>query len=181
MQNYKKNRRLIEITCNQCNTQFEKPISEYNRNVILNRRNFCSRSCAGKSISNINHLKSVNSHYDISQHSKNLIDEFTRFRYYFRNCNKREKDFDLTLQDLKDQWDLQKGICPYTNFQLLLFIPKNNHPYHLKASVDRIDNSKGYIKGNIEFISLPINYLKSDQLSKEETFKLLTNISSNFH
>ena len=89
--------------------------------------------------------------------------------------------FNLTLEDIKNQWDEQNGICPYTNFNLKLYKPKETCEYHLRASLDRIDSSKGYVKGNIEFISLPINYLKSDQLSKNEVFELLTRISSNFH
>lgn len=181
MQKYKQNRKLIEVTCDTCNTLFEKPISEYNRNLNLNRKNYCSRTCVGKSSKNINRLTNIDSRYDITKHSGNKNDEFTGFRYYLRNSKKRYKEFNLSLQDLKDQWELQKGLCPYTNFQLLLFKPKNNHPYHLRASLDRIDSSKGYTKDNIEFISLPINYLKSEHLSKDETFKLLAKISSNFH
>ena len=181
MQKYKMNRKLIEIRCDHCNNLFEKPISEYNRNIQVDRKNYCSRTCVGKSDRNIKHLKTYIKNYDISQHSKNKRDEYTGFRYYLRNCKKRIKDFNITLQDLKDQWELQKGKCPYTNFQLILFTPKNNNEYYLRASVDRIDSSKGYVKGNIEFVSLPINYLKSDKLSKEETFELLAKISSNFH
>jgi hypothetical protein len=36
------------------------------------------------------------------------------------------------------------------------------------ASLDRIDSSKGYIEGNIEFVCLAINYAKNG-FSKEET------------
>jgi len=181
MLKYKQNRKLISIKCDTCLIDFEKPLSEYNRNLKLNRKNFCSRSCCGKNSLNLSHLKNVKSSYDISQHSANQSDEFTGFRYYFRNAKGRFKDFNLTLEDIKNQWEIQKGKCPYTNFNLILYKPKEEHPYHLRASLDRIDSSKGYTKENIEFVSLPINYLKSDQLTKEKTLELLKVISFNFH
>jgi len=181
MKKYKQKRKLIKINCDHCNKEFSKPISELNRNKKLNRNNYCSRSCSGKSSSNLQHLKSIRSNYDISKHSKNRNDKYTGFRYYYRNCKGRFKDFDITLDDLLEQWHLQNGVCPYTNFNLILYKKNSNTPYENRASLDRIDSSKGYIKGNIEFISLPINYLKNNQLSKEQTKNLLAKISLNFH
>ena len=181
MLKYKQNRKLIEINCDHCDVKFEKPLSEYNRNLNLNRKNYCSRSCCGKSAFNLQFLKSLTPTNDISEYSNNRKDEYTGFRYYYRNAKSRFKEFDLTLQDIKDQWELQKGICPYTNFELLLYTTKVKNPYELRASLDRINSSIGYIKGNIEFISLPINYLKNDQLSKQEVFELLAKIAPNFH
>ena len=43
------------------------------------------------------------------------------------------------------------------------------------ASLDRIDSSKDYIKGNIQFISLAMNYMKA-QMSHEQTLELITTI-----
>lgn len=181
MLKYKQNRKLIEINCDNCDIKFEKPLSEYKRNLNLNRKNYCSRSCCGKSVTNLNHLLKLESSIDISEYSNNRKDEYTEFRYYYRNCKRRFKDFNLSLRDLKDQWEKQNGICPYTNFELQLVKPKSKISYELRASLDRIDSSLGYIKGNIEFISLPINYLKSDQLTKQEVFNLLAKITLNFH
>lgn len=46
-----------------------------------------------------------------------------------------------------------------------------------QASLDRIDSSKGYIKGNVQFIVAPINYMKST-LSDLEVKQFLKEISS---
>ncbi len=46
-----------------------------------------------------------------------------------------------------------------------------------KASLDRIDSSLGYIKGNIQWISLPINLMKAE-MSNEWTKNFLKQIST---
>lgn len=48
MLKYKRNRKLIQLTCDNCGKLYDKPITEYNRNIRLKRHNFCSRSCAIK-------------------------------------------------------------------------------------------------------------------------------------
>jgi len=166
-------KRLIKTTCAYCHKEFKKPVTEYNRNKKLGRPNYCSRNCSGKANS-----KNLTSTYDISQHAGNSRDEYSDFRYYYRNCHRRDKECTITLQDLKDQWKKQQGICPYTGTKLQLKTWSNKPEYTKQASIDRIDNSKGYIPGNIEFIALPINYLKADKLSKEETLNFIKQIST---
>jgi len=43
------------------------------------------------------------------------------------------------------------------------------------ASLDRIDNEKGYIKGNVRFVCLGINYMKNRR-ADSEVFELLDKI-----
>jgi hypothetical protein len=174
MEKIKGKRKLITITCDNCGISFDKPISEYQRNCKLNRRNFCSRSCCGKRKDN--HLLLS----EISQYRRK-IDEFTIFNYLLNSCRKRFKDFTLTLQDLKEQWELQNGRCPYTNIQLQIPTHNTKVSYECQASIDRVNNSIGYVKSNIEFVSLPINYLKNSRFTKEQTINYLQQISSNFH
>jgi hypothetical protein len=86
------------------------------------------------------------------------------FNYYLRKVVKNRQLVTIDSQYLKELWEKQKGICPYTNIKLKLqvlsqSIDKNN-PY-IYASLDRIDSSKGYIQGNVEFVSLGINLLKN--------------------
>lgn len=184
LKKYKQNRKLITIECDNCGIEFQKPLSEYNRNVNLNRKNYCSRFCVGQRIGNIEHLKYLRTNYHTSQYFRNYGDEYCGLRYYYRNCKKRFKEFNLTIEDLKEQWDLQNHICPYTGFNLFLYKYKPGHKtniiYEHRASIDRIDSNLGYVKGNIEFISLPINYLKSNHLSKQEVIDLLKKISSKY-
>jgi hypothetical protein len=46
-----------------------------------------------------------------------------------------------------------------------------------RASLDRIDSSKGYIKGNVEFVCLAINFAKND-FKKEEMKSFIKEIIS---
>jgi hypothetical protein len=179
MKKYKVNRKLTEFVCDHCGNLEKKPTSEYNRNIKLNRKNFCSRSCSftyGKKVGKIKPKPT----YNISEHSGNKKDSYTPFRYTFRCAQKRWKDFDLTLNDLKEQWELQKGICVYSKFNLEL--PKGTKKIHysIRASLDRIDSSKGYVKGNIQFVSTLINLMKSN-ISHCETLDFINKLVKNYN
>jgi hypothetical protein len=72
-----------------------------------------------------------------------------------------------------DDFNLPK-YCPLLGIKLVLNIgrPKGNSP-----SMDRIDNDKGYIPGNVCVISKEANRMKSN-LTKESLEKLLDYISN---
>ena len=178
MQKYKLKRKLVDFKCDYCGKKEYKPISEYNRNLSKNRKNFCSRSC---SVKYSNHIRvDFENFYDISKHSGNLRDSDTPFRYTYRNCKKRYKDFNLSIEDLKNQWELQKGICPYSKISLDLPEYKKRVHFSNRASLDRIDSSKGYVKGNIQFVSTLVNFLKSN-LSHEETLDFISTLVKNYN
>lgn len=48
---------------------------------------------------------------------------------------------------------------------------KAETPY--QASLDRIDSSRGYVKGNVEFVCLAVNFAKST-FSKEQMLEFFT-------
>ncbi len=174
MLKYKQNRKLIKITCDCCGIEFEKPESEYNRNIKFKKDNYCSRNCSGK-MCNKNKKQKGNPSNLISSNKR---DDYTPFRYYYRNAKRRTKDFDLTLEYLKELWEFQNGICPYTGISLILseYTTKHNNPIY-NASLDRIDSSKGYIKGNVQFISIAINYMKN-AMSHDDTISLCNIIAN---
>ena len=60
----------------------------------------------------------------------------------------------------------QNNRCALSNRPLVFNFQRNRGLEHT-ASLDRIDSSKGYIPGNIQFISAICNYAKND-LSHEE-------------
>lgn len=172
---YKQNRILRKVLCNNCGVEFEKPNSEIKRNLEKGRPNYCSRSCVAKKHGKEKASK-IKNLYDISIHAGCRKDEFTPFKYSLRCAKRRFKEVSISLQDLKQQWEIQNGKCPYTNLELILPTDSIKPNLIYRASLDRIDNSKGYIKGNIHFVSTPINYMKST-MSHKETIDFLKQIS----
>ena len=184
---YMQNRRLVTFICDNCGKEAQKPLSEYNRNIKLGRKNFCCRECAfeyGKRLHKGDPLtdKQIQSRNNIKNYCNNRIDELTPFRYSLRNAKKRFKEFHLTLEDLKQIWEQQAGICPYTGLKLELPTYTKCKNIWYRASLDRIDSSKGYVVGNVQFVSTPINLMKStmSDLETKQYLKLISFYTSHF-
>jgi hypothetical protein len=155
--------KTIEVKCCVCGKQFEREAKEVRRSEKLGRRIYCSRKCCGKD--NFENIPEDKRHARPENLiNGNRLDEFSPFRWHFRNCKRRIKGFELTLGDLKDQWEKQDGKCPYTGWKLKN-MPTSDHKDQLpltpdRASVDRIDSSKGYTRDNIQFVSVMAQYAK---------------------
>lgn len=93
--------------------------------------------------------------------------ENREFRVMFNSLKhgNNRKECEITIEELKNVWEKQNGVCPYTKIKLTLPISSSNpNPdiCYKMASVDRIDSSKNYTKDNIQFVSRNINYAKSN-------------------
>jgi hypothetical protein len=168
----------MEAIMKQC-LECKKDISDKIKNT-----KYCSLSCSTKN----NRLKVLQ--YDLPENHKRCgkcgnVKNFLEFRknknsafgysYFCKECDKsriflRDKrkillnaakkrakdnnlDFDLDINDI-----VLPDKCPILNIDLKFNEGKvKNNSY----SIDRIDNSKGYIKGNIQIISFKANTIKS--------------------
>jgi len=163
--------------CQNCGIEFEKPLTEITRNKKLNRPNFCSRTCVGKN--NVKNFGDRKNNYDISKHSGNRSDLYIKFKYHFRSVKKRFKDVEITIEDLEEIWNKQNGVCEFSGVQLILssYSKIEKNPIY-SASLDRIDSSKGYVKGNIRWVSRSINYMKNT-MSDNMVWELCNLIKNN--
>lgn len=172
-----------KVKCAECRTEFDKRTADYNWTERNKLRHFCSRSC---SITKGNKEMSMERRQQngdrIKIHSANRQDDYSAFKPYlskWRNSMVKHKDqIDIDLKYLRELWDVQNGICPYTRIKMLL--PRNTKEHMKlrslkKASLDRIDSSKGYLKGNVEFVCCAINYAKNS-FTREQMKEFLSEI-----
>lgn len=169
----KKKRKTAIVTCDNCKISFEKAVSEIKRTETKGKKHFCSLKCVGSG--NVNNLGEWKGKGDVSRlKSDNRKDSYSGLREFINRARQRKKLGNLTIEDLKEQWEKQNGVCPYTGTELILpnargkNIKGRNCELFELASLDRIDSSKPYEKNNIVFVSTPINYMKNS-MSEEET------------
>lgn len=86
------------------------------------------------------------------------------------NCKKDGKEFKLNLIAFRNLCRTQK--CPYTGIALTM--PRQGKPLSSDLTIDRIDNSKGYVKGNVMAISRCANNFKSIFENKTYPMDMLT-------
>jgi hypothetical protein len=158
------NMKFTKITCAYCGTEVEKPSKEINRQKRKGRESFyCNSVCSGKAgpTAHLREYDSTNTGNIIPGSSK---DEYSHLREHLRRAKSRDASTDLTLEYLDALWKSQEGRCVYTNVLLLSTSETSNYNY--MASLDRIDNSKGYKKGNVQFTSVSCNWLKNKETSE---------------
>ena len=114
-----------------CGKFFERRNAEANRSRKLGRKFFCSLKCYGVSqgkdnLSGVDEAVIKNNRQVINKFADNRRDSFTNFRYFLQRARSRFKKHEktrsnnITIEDLSDLWDLQKGICPFTGWKLEL-------------------------------------------------------------
>lgn len=116
----------------------------------------------------LNDLKNVPSRREQILEAQKKRDDINIVAYLIRGAKKRAKarglDFDITPADIE-----LIHTCP------ILGVPLKRHRGKMERnsySLDRIDSSKGYVKGNVRIISWWANYLK-EKLTLEQAKKLV--------
>ena len=169
---------LEKCTCETCGKDYEIRRAEANRKRKLGSSFFCSLSCSGKKKRHNPAAKSEKNAEHLRKLSGNRADEFSPFRELLKRCKMRKKQCSLTLKDMKEQWEKQEGLCPYLKQPLVLPTTDYSHDTsnpNLLASVDRIDSSKGYEPGNIQFVSMTLNFAKN-KFSEETLLDLMERV-----
>ena len=74
-----------------------------------------------------------------------------------RHAISKGLDFNLTTEYLKKLWESQDGKCKYSGRILGTIGDGFDSP-----SIDRIDSSKGYVEGNVQWLCWGVNNMKSN-------------------
>lgn len=86
----------------------------------------------------------------------------TRWRMIVRGAEKKGLPFDLTIEYAWRLFVRQEQRCALTGLPLAM--PRNHKlaAGSYTASLDRIDSTKGYLRGNVQWVHLIVNDMKSD-------------------
>lgn len=71
----------------------------------------------------------------------------------------RNIEFDISIEYAWELFEKQNRKCALSN-EFLLFYSSNNNKSLTTASLDRIDNNKGYINGNVWWVHKTVNRMK---------------------
>lgn len=109
----------------------------------------CKRICGGKN----------------SQYNRDLYGY--AFKFIEKRAKKLNKEFNITYDYICDLWEKQNKKCALSGVPLTLPSTFNEWKNWIHtASLDRIDSSKGYIKGNVQWIHKELQRIKMN-LSEE--------------
>ena len=101
----------------------------------------------------------------LDSYGENIMDVWLRKSTIPKGC---KKELNVSIEYLREIWEKQEGICPYLGIKLTInTYGKIKKDPVTSASLDRIDSSKGYVKGNIQWISRSMNYLKNDMTEQQ--------------
>lgn len=99
------------------------------------------------------------------------------FNQLSQSAKKRDIVVNITVEDLINQWEKQKGICALSKVKLIL--AEGYIEQHIErkttASVDRIDSNKEYTIDNIQFVHKDVNRMKSN-FTEEKLIRLCKQI-----
>jgi hypothetical protein len=87
------------------------------------------------------------------------------------SAKNKNYQFSINRDDLKELWDSQKGLCAYTQWEMSPMTGDEK-----LVSIDRIDSSKGYIKGNLQLTCWCVNRAKST-LGEIEFLKMCKSVA----
>jgi hypothetical protein len=166
----------IEINCGNCSNIFYCQKKEYTRQIKNNRTIFfCGLSCArvygNKNMNKETRAKITENIKKINQ--GNQYGKKGKFTFYLNKARNRHKNFDLDELFLNSIWN---GKCALSNISIFL---KDKLPNNLTtASLDRIDSSQGYIKGNVQFVAYGLNLAKN-KFKDDEIIRLINEIKKN--
>lgn len=77
------------------------------------------------------------------------------------------REFKITKNDLTQLWLLQDGKCKMSGIAMQTASGTIAARNHMRVSIDRIDNAKGYTKRNIQLVVWQYNNVKATDTNEE--------------
>lgn len=151
----------VEFNCNLCGKISYRRKKWHEKSLLNNKPMYCSRECSGKA--NQDNLGKYFGNSLCTKPSNEQEEEILLLKRYITLVkNRRKWECTLKIEELIDIWKKQEGRCAYTNIPLdLPKLSQKTNDIRITASLDRIDSTKGYVKNNVQFVSICINFMKS--------------------
>ncbi len=90
---------------------------------------------------------------------KHLMDQL--WNVLNHGAKRRNIEVKITKDDMLTQFEKQQRKCALTGVDLVIYLERDKYT-QTTASLDRIDNTKGYLIDNIQWVHKKINALKND-------------------
>lgn len=96
------------------------------------------------------------------RYAQRRADPWVRAQYLVRAARERAKRKGLacSLSAADIAWQIEVGICPVTGIPFNLSASSGRHPF--TPSIDRIDNTQGYVTGNVRVVVWAYNAMRGD-------------------
>jgi hypothetical protein len=166
---------MVTLDCTYCGKSFERSNKEFNRQQVkLGLKPYCG----------IGHAVAERNKRLRKGNPENLqikyLDDYSPFRKFVGSAKCRKKGCDITPEYLKALWDEQGGLCPFTGMKMELRVwyrEGDRVATPRQASLDRIDDAKGYMVGNVRFISAMAN-LARHRWSDEQVIEFCRDVAA---
>lgn len=146
-----------------------KDLSEFSTRVFKNKAKLQVREiCKNCSLKNVGKTTKYRTSEFRNNHRKGIIEKVLLSQAKTR-AKSKQLDFDIDVTDL-----VVPTICPLLKIPIII---GRNKATKNSPSVDRIDSTKGYVKGNVWIISHRANSIKNDA-SLEELQLITENLGS---
>lgn len=89
---------------------------------------------------------------------------------YKQRAEAKGLDFTISKEYLWDLFEKQNRKCALTGLDIFFTEKTQTKGYRKTASLDRIDNSKGYIEGNLQWVHKDINLIKRNLTEEQLLF-----------
>lgn len=145
--------------CNRCGTEDPEKFTS-------NMKSECRKCNAKRKMKQVNaspRLRALRNKAARKSHQKNARNFLVQLLVQSkRSATKKTMEIDIDIDFLINLWDKQDGLCAMTGIKMVH--ARNN----LRSiSIDRIDSSKGYIRGNIQLVCKSANLGKGAHQNDE--------------
>lgn len=149
--------------CLNCGKEWTIIVKE--DHISTKRHHFCSECNSSLSSWEKKKLRQLKDpEYDKKvKNGKNLSYKKHIVHYLWFRAKQRAKKYNLEF-NITEEDIIIPSICPILEVPIIL---RNKGDYEYTASLDRIDNSKGYVKGNVMVISKKANSMKNSASLQE--------------